>query len=106
MMIDDLNCQPLKSAAGMKDLVCLVYRIQHDLVDIPIDRFLQVSDSRTRGPTKFFQKTISDATYSNSFFQRTVREQVSSGDSVCSIPGEIQITPLGVICSKTTTAHQ
>ena len=89
-MIDDLNCQPLKSAAGMKDLVCLVYRIQHDLVDIPIDRFLQVSDSPTRGPTKFFQETISDATYSNSFLPRIVRKQASSGDSVCSIPGEIQ----------------
>ena len=72
-MIDDLNWEPLE-VRRRHERLGMLYRIQHNLVDIPIDRYLQVSDSRTRGPTKFFQERISDATYSNSFFPRTVRD--------------------------------
>ena len=72
-MIVDLNWEPLEVRCRHERLGML-YRIQHNLVDIPIDRYLQVSDSRTKGPTKFFQERISDATYSNSFFPRTVRD--------------------------------
>ena len=72
-MIDDLTWEPLE-VRRRHERLGMLYRIQHNLVDIPIDRYLQVSDSRTRGPTKFFQERISDATYSNSFFPRTVRD--------------------------------
>ena len=72
-MIDDLNWEPLE-VRRRHERLGMLYRIQHNLVDIPIDRYLQVSDSRIRGPTKFFQERISDATYSNSFFPRTVRD--------------------------------
>ena len=72
-MIDNLNWEPLE-VRRRHERLGMLYRIQHNLVDIPIDRYLQVSDSRTRGPTKFFQERISDATYSNSFFPRTVRD--------------------------------
>ena len=54
--------------------LCMLYRIHHSLVDIPTERYLQVGDSRTRGPAKFFQEKNTDTTYSNSFFPRTVRD--------------------------------
>ena len=46
------------------------------MIDDLIDRYLQVSDSRTRGPGKFFKERISDATYcnSNTFFPRIVQD--------------------------------
>ena len=72
-MIADLNWEPLE-VRRRHERLGMLYRIQHNLVDIPIDRYLQVSDSRTRGHTKLFQERISDATYSNSFFPRTVRD--------------------------------
>ena len=64
-MIDDLNWEPLEVRRRYERLGIL-YRIQHNLVNIPIDQ--------VRGPTKFFHERISDATYSNSFFPRTVRD--------------------------------
>ena len=72
-MSDYLNWEPLEVRRRHERLSTL-YRIQHKFVDIPIDRYLQVSDSGTRGPTKFFQERISGAEYSNSFFPRTVRD--------------------------------
>ena len=38
------------------------------------DRCLGVSESCTRGPANYFQERISDATYSNSFSRRTLRD--------------------------------
>ena len=89
-MIYDLNWESLEVTRRHESLGML-YRIQHNLVDIPIDRYLQVSYSYNGGPTKLFQERIPGATYSNSFFPRTVTnsarlEQSSSGESVCSIP--------------------
>ena len=101
-MIDDLNWEPLE-VRRRHERLDMLYRI-------PFDMYLQVSDSRTR-TNQIFQERVSDATYSNSLFLRTVwdwnRLPLPSGDSVWSIPGGIQITgtPLGVICSKTTTAR-
>ena len=53
-MLNDLNWEPLE-VRRRHDRLSMLYKIQHNLVDIPTDRYLQVSDSRTRGPAKFFQ---------------------------------------------------
>ena len=72
-MLNDLNWGPLK-VRRRHDRLSMLYTIQHNLVDIPTDRYLRVSDRRTRGPAKFFQERIIDTAYSNSFFPRTVRD--------------------------------
>ena len=56
------------------DRLSMLYRMQHNLVDIPANRYLSPSDSRTRGTIKFYQERISDTNYSNSFFPRTAKE--------------------------------
>ena len=70
-MLIDLRWEPLEVRCRL-DRLCMLYRIQYSLVDIPIERYLQVGDSCTRGSAKFFQERITDTTYSNSFFPRTV----------------------------------
>ena len=72
-MLDDLEWEPLE-VRRRHDRLSMLYRMQHDLVDIPANRYLSSSDSRTRGTVKFFQERISDTTYSNSFYPRTARE--------------------------------
>ena len=101
-MLSDLRWEPLE-VRRRHDRLCMLYRIQHSLVDIPIERYLQVCDSRTRGPAKFFQERITDTTYTNSFFPRTVRDWNKFSSTVVSAASldEFQITPLDVICSTT-----
>ena len=70
-MIDNLNWEPLE-VRRRHERFGMLYRIQYNLVDIRTDRYLQVSDSHTRGPAKFYKELISDVTYSNSFFPSTV----------------------------------
>ena len=72
-MLNDLHWEPLE-VRRRHDRLSMLYKIQHNLVDIPTDRYLRVSDSRIRGPAKFFQGRITDTAYSNSFFPRTVRD--------------------------------
>ena len=72
-MLNDLNWEPLEVRCR-HDRLSMLYKSQHNLVDIPTDRYLRVSDTRTRGPAKFFQERITDTAYSNSFFPRTVRD--------------------------------
>ena len=72
-MLDDLEWEPLE-VRRRHDRLSMLYRMQHNLVDIPANRYLSSSDSRTRGTVKFFQERISDTTYSNSFYPRTARE--------------------------------
>ena len=72
-MLEDLHWEPLK-VWRRHDRLSMLYRIQNNLVDIPANRYLSRSDSRTRGPVKFFQERITDPTYSNSFFPRTARD--------------------------------
>ena len=102
-MIDDLNWEALK-VRRRHERLGMLYRIQHNLVDIPIDRYLQVSDSCTRGPTKFFQERISDATCSNSFFPRTVKDWNRLPVDIESASSLEEFRSL--LCSKSTTAHQ
>ena len=101
-MIDDLNWEPL-GVRRRHERLGMLYRIQHNLVDIPIDRYLQVSDSHTRGPNKFFQERISDVTYSNSFFPRTVLDWKRLPVEIVSAASLEEFRSLlGVICSRTT----
>ena len=72
-MLNDVNWEPLE-VRRRHDRLSMRYKIQYNLVDIPTDRYLRVSDSRTRGPAKFFQERITNTAYSKSFFPRTVRD--------------------------------
>ena len=72
-MLDDLEWEPLE-VRRRHDRLSMLYRMQHNLVDIPANRYLSPSDSRTRGTIKFYQERISDTNYSNSFFPRTAKE--------------------------------
>ena len=72
-MLNNLNWEPLK-VRRKHDRLSMLYKIRHNFVDIHTDRYLRVSDSRIRGPAKFFQERIVDTAYSNSFFPRTVRD--------------------------------
>ena len=52
----------------------MLYRIDHQLVDVKKETYLQSGDSRTRGSHKFYQERITSEVYRNSFFPRTVRD--------------------------------
>jgi hypothetical protein len=51
----------------------MMYKIQHQLLDIDRDLYLIPGDSRTRGQHRFFQERSNYDTLRNSF-QRTARE--------------------------------
>ena len=51
----------------------MMYKIQHQLVDIDRELYLRPGDSRTRGQHRFFQERSNYDPLRNSF-QRTVRE--------------------------------
>ena len=72
-MVENLNWEPL-TARRKTNRLSMLYRIQHGLVDIPKEKYLHSSDSRTRGQHRFFQERIQDDSYKNSFFPRTVRD--------------------------------
>ena len=52
----------------------MLYKIQHNLIDINRDLYIRHNDSRTRGQHRLFQERTNNETYRNSFFQRTVRD--------------------------------
>ena len=52
----------------------MLYRIDHQLVDVKKETYLQSGDSKTRGSHKFYQERITSEVYGNSFFPRTVRD--------------------------------
>ena len=56
------------------DRLTMLYRIQHGLVDIHSDSYLQQSDRRTRGEHRLYQERTGSETYSYSFFPRTIRD--------------------------------
>ena len=72
-MMEDLQWEPL-AARRKTNRLSMLYRIQHGLVDIPYQKYLRSSDSRTRGQHRFYQERIQDDIYNNSFFPRTVRD--------------------------------
>jgi hypothetical protein len=52
----------------------MLYKIQHNLIDINRDSYIRHNDSRTRGQHRLFQERTNNETYRNSFFQRTIRD--------------------------------
>ena len=72
-MLTSLEWQTLEQRRRISRLV-MMYKIQHQLMDIDRDLHLRPGDSRTRGQHRFFQERSNYDTLRNSFFQRTVRE--------------------------------
>jgi hypothetical protein len=52
--------------------LCMLCKIQHNLIAINRDLYIRHNDSRTRGQHHLFQERTNNETYRNSFFQRTV----------------------------------
>ena len=71
-MLTSLEWQTLEQQRRISRLV-MMYKIQHQLVDIDRDLYLRPGDSRTRGQHRFFQERANYDTLRNSF-QRTARE--------------------------------
>ena len=72
-MITSLGWQSLKQRRQNSRL-CMLYKIQHNLIDINRDLYIRHNDSRTRGQHRLFQERTNNETYRNFFFQRTVRD--------------------------------
>ena len=72
-MITSLGWQSLEQRRQNSRL-CMLYKIQHNLIDINRDLYIRHSDSRTRGKHRLFQERTNNETYRNSFFQQTVRD--------------------------------
>ena len=71
-MLRDLEWEPLATRRRNSRLV-MMYKINHDLIDIPAATYLTTGDARTRGK-KYRQPTTSRDVYKNSFFPRTIRD--------------------------------
>ena len=69
----------------------MLYRIQHGLVDIHPDSYLQQSDRRTRGEHRLYQERIGSETYSYSFFPRTIRDWNMLPSGTTSAPPSVQL---------------
>jgi hypothetical protein len=84
-MLSDLGWESLESRRRQSRLT-MMFRIEKNLVDIPLNKYLQRSDARTRGNHRFFQERISDNRYANSFFPRTAKEWNNLPSSVVAAP--------------------
>jgi hypothetical protein len=71
-MLTSLEWQTLEQRRRISR-VAMMYKIQHQLVDIDRDLYLRPGDSRTRGQHRFFQERFNYDILRNSF-QRTARE--------------------------------
>ena len=71
-MLTSLEWQTLEQRRRISRLV-MMYKIQHQLLDIDRDLYLIPGDSRTRGQHRFFQERSNYDTLRNSF-QRTAQE--------------------------------
>jgi hypothetical protein len=52
----------------------MLFKIQHDLIDIDRQQYLMPNDSQIRGKNRFYQKRSSMDTYGQSFFPKTIRD--------------------------------
>ena len=94
-MLDDLEWEPLE-VRRRHDRLSMLYRMQHNLVDIPANRYLSSSDSRTRGTVKFFQENLLQLLLPKDCKRM---EQIAIQSCDCSLPGRLQVIPTGVTCS-------
>jgi hypothetical protein len=72
-MISDLKWESLESRRRNIRL-CMMYKIQNGLIDIPAETYFKKNDFRTRGQHRLFQNRVHDQTLANTFFLRTVPE--------------------------------
>ena len=72
-MLKDLNWESLESRRTQNKL-CMMYKTQNGLVDIPAETFLHKSDARTQGQQRLYQNRVYDVTLASSVFIRTVPE--------------------------------
>ncbi|XP_071177948.1 uncharacterized protein [Mytilus edulis] len=72
-MLKDLKWDTLQTRRRDNRL-CVLYRIQNELIDINKNTYLKGGDSRTRGGLKFYQQSVTIDVYRNSFFPRTIME--------------------------------
>jgi hypothetical protein len=72
-MLDDLKWETLETRRRHIRLNML-FKILHGQVDVHKDTYLQAGDRRTRGQTRLYQESITNATHFNSFFPKTIRE--------------------------------
>jgi hypothetical protein len=52
----------------------MLFKIQHDLIDIDRQQWLISNDNRTRGKNRFYQERSNTDTYGQSFFPKTIRD--------------------------------
>jgi len=52
----------------------MLFKIQHELIDIDRQQYLTPKDSRTRGKNRFYQERPKTDTYRQSFFPKTTRD--------------------------------
>ena len=69
-MMSDLQWESLESRRQSNRL-CMLYRINNNLVEINRNICLQASDRQTRGQTRVCHQRIDYLSYRNSFFPRT-----------------------------------
>ena len=93
-MVNKLQWESLETRRR-NDRLTMLYRIQHGLVDIHPDSYLQQSDRRTRGEHRLFEERIGSETYSYSFFPRTIRDwnMLPSENNISADTGGIQGKP-------------
>ena len=71
-MIADLGWDTLQKSRDFARL-SMMYRIVHNLVDIPVEPYLTPSTSMTRGhDSRFHQIRTTNNTYKQNFFPRTI----------------------------------
>ena len=79
-MLEELQWEPLEERRLRSRLV-MMYKINHDLIDIPAASYLTSGDARTRGTTNYRQPHTNTNIYKFSFFPRTIRDWNSLPDS-------------------------
>ena len=52
----------------------MLFKIQHDLIDIDRQQYPMLNDSRTRDKNHFYQESLKTDTYRQSFFPKTIRD--------------------------------
>jgi hypothetical protein len=52
----------------------MLFKIQHDLIDIDRQQYLIPNDNWTRGKNRFYQEISNTDTYGQSFFPKTIRD--------------------------------
>ena len=71
-MLKELHWEPLEQRR-LRSRLTMMYKISHDLIDIPASLYLTPGDTRTRG-SKYRQPPTYRDVYKYSYFPRTIRD--------------------------------